>query len=72
MKQYPTVVNPNIICISGQGGKSTCKGDSGQSSDQIFKEEMIKKLNSRRSTLFCTKWNISTNWYNKLWLSIWL
>ena len=30
MKQYPTVVNPNIICISGQGGKSTCKGDSGQ------------------------------------------
>ena len=29
MKQYPTVVNPNIICISGKGGKSTCKGDSG-------------------------------------------
>ena len=29
MKQYPTVVNPNILCISGKGGKSTCKGDSG-------------------------------------------
>ena len=28
-KQYPTVVNPKILCISGRGGKSTCKGDSG-------------------------------------------
>lgn len=30
MKQYPTVLNPNIICISGKEGKSTCKGDSGE------------------------------------------
>ena len=40
MKQYPTVVNPNIICISGEGGRSTCKGDSGQQSN-------IKRSNNK-------------------------
>jgi secreted trypsin-like serine protease len=27
--EFPTVVNKNIVCISGAGGKSTCNGDSG-------------------------------------------
>merc|ERR1712240_874572 len=27
--QFPTSVNKNVICISGNDGKSTCNGDSG-------------------------------------------
>jgi len=27
--QFPTIINHNIICISGKNGKSTCNGDSG-------------------------------------------
>jgi len=27
--EFPTVINKNIICISGKDGKSTCNGDSG-------------------------------------------
>jgi len=27
--EFPTVINKNIICISGKHGKSTCNGDSG-------------------------------------------
>jgi len=27
--QFPTIINHNIICISGHDGKSTCNGDSG-------------------------------------------
>jgi len=26
---FPTIINKNIICISGNDGKSTCNGDSG-------------------------------------------
>jgi len=27
--EFPTIINKNIICISGANGKSTCNGDSG-------------------------------------------
>jgi len=27
--EFPTIINKNIICISGKDGKSTCNGDSG-------------------------------------------
>jgi len=27
--EFPTIINSNIICISGHDGKSTCNGDSG-------------------------------------------
>jgi len=27
--EFPTVVNKNVICISGKDGKSSCNGDSG-------------------------------------------
>lgn len=27
--EFPTIINKNIICISGKNGKSTCNGDSG-------------------------------------------
>jgi len=48
--QYPTVINKNIICISGHDGKSTCSGDSGGPihlvTDGIFKQLGITSFGS--------------------------
>merc|ERR1712215_393773 len=48
--EYPTVVNKNIICISGKNGKSTCNGDSGGPlhlvQDGVFKQIGITSFGS--------------------------
>jgi len=48
--EYPTVVNKNILCISGKGGKSTCNGDSGGPlhlvNDGVFKQVGITSFGS--------------------------
>ena len=48
--QFPTVVNKNIICISGKDGKSTCNGDSGGPlhlvTDGVYKQIGITSFGS--------------------------
>merc|ERR1712176_362995 len=48
--EYPTVINRNIICISGKNGKSTCNGDSGGPlhlvTDGVFKQIGITSFGS--------------------------
>jgi len=48
--EYPTVINKNIICISGKNGKSTCNGDSGGPlhlvTDGVFKQIGITSFGS--------------------------
>jgi len=48
--EYPTVVNKNILCISGKDGKSTCNGDSGGPlhlvTDGVFKQVGITSFGS--------------------------
>lgn len=48
--EFPTIINKNILCISGKGGKSTCNGDSGGPlhlvTDGIFKQIGITSFGS--------------------------
>jgi len=48
--EYPTVINKNIICISGKNGKSTCNGDSGGPlhlvTDGVYKQIGITSFGS--------------------------
>ena len=73
MKQYPTVVNPNILCISGKGGRSTCKGDSG---DFYHINGLSLTYCSLRlvrwSSLSGGEWNFHANWGHEFRISVWL
>ena len=73
MKQYPTVVNPNILCISGKGGRSTCKGDSG---DFYHVNGLSLTYCSLRlvrwSSLSGGEWNFHANWGHEFRISVWL
>ena len=53
LKQYPTVVNPNIVCISGEAGKSTCKGDSGETLRRTSREYYLHMISSDVSECHC-------------------
>jgi len=48
--EFPTVINKNILCISGKDGKSTCNGDSGGPlhlvTDGVFKQIGIVSFGS--------------------------
>merc|ERR1711892_814157 len=48
--EFPTIINKNIICISGKDGKSTCNGDSGGPlhlvQDGVFKQIGITSFGS--------------------------
>jgi len=48
--EFPTVINKNIVCISGKNGKSTCNGDSGGPlhlvRDGVFKQIGITSFGS--------------------------
>jgi len=48
--EFPTIINKNILCISGKDGKSTCNGDSGGPihfvTDGVFKQIGITSFGS--------------------------
>jgi len=50
--QFPTIINHNIICISGKDGKSTCNGDSGGplhlNQNGVYKQIGITSFGSSR------------------------
>ena len=42
--EFPTVVTPNNICISGEGGHATCSGDSGGPLLSLTPKGMYKQV----------------------------
>ena len=42
--EFPTVVTPTNICISGSGGRATCRGDSGGPLLAVSPQGMYKQI----------------------------
>ena len=42
--EFPTVVTPNNICISGEEGRATCSGDSGGPLLSVTQQGMYKQI----------------------------